>query len=212
MIRADRPRRNLALALAGLAGFVDAVGFLSAGGYFVSFMSGNSTRLGVAFAIHPAEAWVPAGLILGFLGGVIGGALITLRAGTQRKPAVLALVAALLFASAAARAAAAEHAMALALVVAMGALNNTFQRGGEVTVGLTYMTGALVRFGQGCALWLVGKAEAGWAIWGALWAALLCGSVLGAFLQHQLPNGCLWLAASCAAVMTLLAFKLPAEA
>lgn len=212
MIRFDRPRRYLAFALAGLAGFIDAVGFLSAGGYFVSFMSGNSTRLGVALGIHPAEGFVPAGLILGFLAGVIGGALVALRAGRHRKPAVLALVSALLLASASARAMAAEHAMVLALVVAMGALNNTFQRGGEVSVGLTYMTGALVRLGQGCALWLAGKAEPGWGVWGTLWAGLLCGAVLGAFLQHQLPNGCLWIATICAAAMALIAFKLPAEA
>ncbi|RSY01673.1 DUF1275 domain-containing protein, partial [Sphingomonas koreensis] len=47
MIRYDRNRRRFAVALAAMAGFVDAVGFLSADGYFVSFMSGNTTRLGV---------------------------------------------------------------------------------------------------------------------------------------------------------------------
>ncbi len=212
MIQLDLPRRYLALALAGLAGWVDAIGFLSANGYFVSFMSGNSTRLGVALAIHPAEALVPAGLILGFLAGVIGGALIALRAGRHRKPAVLALVSVLLVASALARALAAGHAMVLALVLAMGALNNTFQRGGEVSVGVTYMTGALVRLGQGCALLLAGKAEPGWGVWGNLWAGLLCGAVLGAFLQQQLPNSCLWIAAAVAAAMAVFAFKFPAEA
>ena len=34
-------------------------------------------------------------------------------------------------------------------VLAMGALNNVFRRNGEVAIGITYMTGALVRFGQG---------------------------------------------------------------
>ena len=45
-------RRNLALActLSALAGYVDAIGFLHLGGMFVSFMSGNSTRLGVSLA------------------------------------------------------------------------------------------------------------------------------------------------------------------
>jgi uncharacterized membrane protein YoaK (UPF0700 family) len=101
--------------------------------------------------------------------------------------------------------------MLLALVLAMGAINNTFQRGGEVTVGLTYMTGALVRLGQGFALWLFGKAEPGWAAWGGLWAGLLCGTVLGAFLQSRLPLGCLWIASGGAIVMGMLAFRLPAE-
>jgi uncharacterized membrane protein YoaK (UPF0700 family) len=175
-------------------------------------MSGNTTRLGVALGTSPAQAVLPALLIAGFLCGVTAGALLSLRAGQWRKPAVLALVATLLVAGAAARAAGAERLMLFALVTAMGAINNTFQRGGEVTVGLTYMTGALVRLGQGVALWLNGKAERGWTTWGALWGGLLCGAVLGAFLQDRLPFGCLWIAGGWAVAMTTVAFRLPAEA
>lgn len=211
MLRYDRPRRQFAIALSALAGFVDAVGFLSADGYFVSFMSGNTTRLGVALGTNPAHALLPTLLIVGFLAGVTAGALIALRAGRLRKPAVLALVAVLLLAAAGARAAGAERALLFALVLAMGAINNTFQRGGEVTVGLTYMTGALVRLGQGFALWLTGKAEPGWIAWGALWTGLLCGAVLGAFLQSCLPMGCLWIAGCWAVIMALLALRLPTE-
>jgi uncharacterized membrane protein YoaK (UPF0700 family) len=151
-------------------------------------------------------------LLTGFIAGVTMGALMALRAGRLRKPAVVALVTTLLLAGAAARAAGFERGMIMALVLAMGAINNTFQRDGEVTVGLTYMTGALVRLGQGLALWLVGKAEPGWSAWGALWAGLLGGAVLGAFLQDRAPFWCLWAATGWAAIMTLLAFRLPAEA
>jgi len=48
MRRYDRPLIAAAVALAALAGFVDALGFLGLGGFFVSFMSGNTTRFGVA--------------------------------------------------------------------------------------------------------------------------------------------------------------------
>jgi hypothetical protein len=60
MIQYDRHRRRFAVALAALAGCVDAIGFLSADGYFVSFMSGNTTRLGVALGTAPAHALAPA--------------------------------------------------------------------------------------------------------------------------------------------------------
>ena len=45
-------KSNLALAcaLSALAGYVDGIGFIHLGGLFVSFMSGNSTRLGVMIA------------------------------------------------------------------------------------------------------------------------------------------------------------------
>lgn len=212
MLRYDRPRRHFAITLAALAGFVDAAGFLSAGGYFVSFMSGNTTRLGVSLGTDPAQAAYPAVLIGGFLCGVMAGALVALGAGRWRKPAVLALVSVFLLLGAGARAAGAERAVLFALVLAMGAINNTFQRGGEVTVGLTYMTGALVRLGQGLALWLAGRSEPGWAAWGGLWCGLLCGAVLGAFLQDQLPLSCLWIAGLWGLVMVFIAIRLPPEA
>jgi uncharacterized membrane protein YoaK (UPF0700 family) len=44
-------RRNVALAcaLSALAGYVDGIGLSHLGGLFVSFMSGNSTRMGVSW-------------------------------------------------------------------------------------------------------------------------------------------------------------------
>src|SRR5271167_2449840 len=74
-------RRNIALAcaLSALAGYVDAIGFLHLGGLFVSFMSGNSTRMGVSLAegnFQPAAEAL--GLIALFVIGAAGGSLIVL--------------------------------------------------------------------------------------------------------------------------------------
>jgi len=209
MIQYDHPRRRFAIALAAMAGFIDAVGFLSADGYFVSFMSGNSTRLGVSLGTDPARAFMPAVLIAGFLGGVTGGALLARWAGAARKPAVLALVAAMLVMAATGRLLGLPTLMLGGLVIAMGALNNTFQRGGEVAVGLTYMTGALVKLGQGIANALSGQRNTGWTAWAGLWGGLLAGAVLGAFLQDRFPRGCLWLAAAYCTAMVVIAVRLP---
>ena len=211
MIHYDRNRRRFAMALAALAGCVDAIGFLSADGYFVSFMSGNTTRLGVALGSAPRHALVPALLIGGFVVGVTVGSLIAGAAGRWRKPAITALVAVLLLCGATARALGAEPVMLGTLVLAMGAINNTFQRGGEVAIGLTYMTGALVKLGQGLAQRLAGRATPGWGSWAGLWGGLLAGAVTGAFLEDRLPRGCLWLAAGWAAIMVMFAFRLPVE-
>jgi uncharacterized membrane protein YoaK (UPF0700 family) len=200
----DRPRRWLAIAAATLAGFVDASGFLAADRYFVSFMSGNTTRLAVDLVEEPSHALFPAALIAGFVVGVILGSLLVTRAGPYRKPALLGAIAGLLALAAMARAFDSPTAMLGLLVLAMGALNNTFQREGEVAVGLTYMTGALVRIGQGIASRLGGKRSAGWAEWALLWLGLTGGAIAGAFVWIAAPQSALWLAACWALGLALL--------
>jgi uncharacterized membrane protein YoaK (UPF0700 family) len=204
----DRSRRHLAIGAAALAGYVDAVGFLSANGYFVSFMSGNTTRLGVDLVTAPQTAAIPALLILGFVLGVIGGALVAAKAGTQRKFAVLALVAAMLTGGALATWSSMTIAALACLVMAMGVLNNTFQKDGEVSVGLTYMTGALVRFGQGLAARMLGKATNGWEGWLLLWIGLTLGALGGAYGQLVWPTLALWLAALWAFVLAVFARRI----
>jgi uncharacterized membrane protein YoaK (UPF0700 family) len=50
MTRLDRHDRLLVIGFAAIAGYVDAVGFLASSGFFISFMSGNSTRFAVGLA------------------------------------------------------------------------------------------------------------------------------------------------------------------
>ena len=204
----DRSRRRLAIAAAALAGFVDAAGFLSASGYFVSFMSGNTTRLGVDLVMAPSQAIVPVGLIGGFVLGVFAGALLAARAGPRRKVAVLALVTVLLTGAALAHLAGAGIAMLAFLVLAMGALNNTFQRDGAVSVGLTYMTGALVRFAQGLAARIDGTGGEGWGNWLMLWLGLATGATAGAYALLSWPGIALWLASAWSLALVVAAWRL----
>lgn len=191
----DQSRRRLAFALAALAGFVDASGYLSADRYFVSFMSGNTTRLGVELARDPAAALVPLLLLASFVLGVFGGALLCARHDGRHKPVLLRLVALLLALAAISDARQMVLAALALLALAMGALNNSFQRDGQVSVGLTYMTGALVRMAQGLAARITGSGGEGWGDWLRLWLALSCGAMLGALAFLRLHTGVFWLAA-----------------
>jgi uncharacterized membrane protein YoaK (UPF0700 family) len=204
----DHPRRRLAIMAAALAGYVDAIGFLSADRYFVSFMSGNTTRLGVDLVTAPHSALLPGGLIVGFVLGVFGGALLAAWAGNRRKPAVLALVAVLLASAAGASLQQWQLAELALLVLAMGALNNTFQREGEVSVGLTYMTGALVRLAQGLAARLTGTGGTGWAGWLLLWLGLALGAVAGALAAINWPLAALGVAALWACMLAAVAWRM----
>lgn len=207
MRQLDRPRRRLAIALAALAGFVDAVGFLTAGGYFASFMSGNTTRLGVDFANDPARALLPAALIAGFVLGVTTGAVLAERFGRRRKTAVLALASGLLLA-AAAMGPGRQAGLLTATVIAMGALNNVFRRDGEVAVGVTYMTGALVRFGQGLAALFTRQPARDRLIAGLLWLGLASGAIFGALAFGAWNGAAPWIAAGAALVLAIAAWRI----
>lgn len=208
MQRYDRPRRHLALAIAALAGWVDASGFLAADRYFLSFMSGNTTRLAVDLAKDPRQALVPLALIAGFLAGVITGALLADRRPERRKTAVLSFCAVLLGLSAVAASTGHTGMMAGTAVLAMGAVNNSYRRDGEVAVGLTYMTGAVVRFGQGLASWLRGAPRTGWLVNGALWLAMASGAATGAMTFLAWASLTPWLSAGAAALLAALAWRI----
>lgn len=203
----DRPRQALATALAGLAGYVDAVGFLSADRYFVSFMSGNTTRLGTDLVMHGRKAIVPALLILGFVLGVTAGNVVAHCAGAWRKPAVLSLVTGLLAAGSAFALTDRLEAMMAAMVLAMGALNNTMQRD-EAPVALTYLTGALVRMGQGLGALLTGRKTDGARAYLTLWLALASGAAMGATMFIDLGTASLPIAVAFATLLTLAGWRI----
>jgi uncharacterized membrane protein YoaK (UPF0700 family) len=194
-------RRNIALAcaLSALAGYVDGIGFLHLGGLFVSFMSGNSTRMGVSLAegqwLNAAEA---LGLIALFVIGAAAGSLIVLGRGANRQPWLLLAEAALLAAAALCYAFGFSNAAVAAIVLAMGLENAVFQIDGGAGLGLTYVTGALVKVGQLIAEALTGGRRWGWASNLLLWAALVAGSMCGALAYHWINLAAIWFGAAAA--------------
>jgi uncharacterized membrane protein YoaK (UPF0700 family) len=200
-------RRNilLACALAALAGYVDAIGYLHLGGLFVSFMSGNSTRMGVALA---AGQWATAaeslGLIALFVIGAAAGSLIVLGHGVNRQPWLLMAEALLLGAAALAYEFGRPDTAVAAIVLAMGMENAVFQIEGGAGLGLTYVTGALVKVGQLLAVALSGGARWGFVPNLLLWAALAVGSVTGALAYHWINLAAIWFAAAAALALSAI--------
>jgi len=203
----DYSRKGVMLAatLSALAGYVDAVGFMTLGGFFVSFMSGNSTRLGVGLAVGAwDEAAVALGLIALFVIGVVAGATVARRFGEERRSAVLAAEALLLLIGAGLCSAGWREWGMVAVVMAMGVENAVFQRQGDVGVGLTYMTGTLVRMGQRIATALHGGARWDWVPFLLLWAGLATGGAIGAVSFLRFDVLALWPAFGVVAALALL--------
>lgn len=199
------PDRWLAILLAALAGYVDSLGFLQLGGLFVSFMSGNSTRLAANLARGDwSAAGVTAAVLALFVLGAMLGALAARGEGARSRSRVLVLETALL-AGAAAAAALNRPAITIGLMVlAMAVENSVFLRNGEVGVSLTYMTGTLVKLGQAMASAVRGEGDP-WAFrpYLALWAGLTGGAVLGALSYGALGLGALWPAAVFAGLLAI---------
>lgn len=205
MIRFDRTHQHLAVGVAVLAGFVDAIGFVESTGFFVSFMTGNSTRLAVGLAQWLDAAGVAAGIIAIFVAGVVAGALVAARCGQRRSPVVLALVALLLALAIALRFGMPGWPPVLCLAFAMGVVNAAIEGQDGAIVGVTYMTGTLVQMGHKIANALRGAGDGRWLAHLWLWAGLVAGAVAGA-------RTVLWSAPLAYALAALLAAGLAARA
>ncbi|WP_298442110.1 YoaK family protein [Gordonia sp. (in: high G+C Gram-positive bacteria)] len=196
---------TLAVILSAAAGYLDAVGYVYLGGFFVSFMSGNTTELATGVAHGD---WAPArlaGTLIGmFFAGAVLGALLNrisdgrtvVLAGTTILVGLTALLGDL---------SRSTWPVALLLPLAMGVVNATFLSSGEASIGLTYMTGALVKAGQRLVDALFGGPRRLWARHLSLWAALLAGGVIGAAMLGWIGlGGALWPITGLLAVITLI--------
>lgn len=78
------------------------------------------------------------------------------------------------------------------LVFGMGTLNAALGQLGGEGIGLTYMTGALVKFGQGFGHWLTGtRTDLAWLVQAVMWASILLGACL-ATMAMRLGSSGLW--------------------
>src|SRR6516225_8050373 len=131
-----------------------------------------------------------------FVIGAAGGSLLVLGRGLHRQPWLL-FTEALLLAIAALAYAFRQPTVAIgAIVLAMGLENAVFQIHGGAGLGLTYVTGALVKVGQLLADALMGGPRLGFLPNLLLWAALVFGSLCGALAYHWMNLVAIWFAAA----------------
>jgi uncharacterized membrane protein YoaK (UPF0700 family) len=193
---------GLAILLAWLAGWVDAAGFLRLNGIFLSFMSGNTTQLGVAIAKgHGSTVLLITSVVGLFVLGVFGGEW---AAAIGSRPLVLGAECGLLWIGAVANWFEPSSSLILVpLVLAMGIQNASVRRASGIAISLTYVTGTLVHLGR--ELFEASRGAIRWRStlpYAAMWAGFLAGAVTGAFAwQH----GRVAALAAPAAIVSLLA-------
>jgi uncharacterized membrane protein YoaK (UPF0700 family) len=179
-----RRRATLAALLTALSGFVDAVGYIQLNHLFVSFMSGNSTHLGMTLAKSDwHDALAAAAIIAAFTAGTSAGTLIA--DAFSRSVVLLVLGAELILALAAIGLIQAGHGRsALGLVaIAMGMQNTLHQIVAGADIGKGFITGTLMSLGQSLARLSRDRKEGAGAAQNALsWIAFVAGAVLGALL------------------------------
>ena len=178
----------LVCAMAFVSGAADVCGVVRLHDGFVAFMSGNTTRLALwagrgEWSRLPELVYLPPL----FVAGAILGGVIAFKAGRHHATAVTLAVACILLIPTLLPA-----SSVIALTVGMGALNAAVDRAGKVTIGVTYITGALAKFGQGIGHLLCGQRDDWVWAWQAVPMLGLAAGAVGASVVLARWGEALW--------------------
>ncbi|MDF0731621.1 YoaK family protein [Pseudomonas entomophila] len=194
-------------ALSVLAGMTDAIGFMATGD-FVSFMSGNTTRLAVSLGNAELGPVLRLALVIAaFVLGNALGVIVAARSGRRPWP-LLALIAGLL-ALAGALPEPLQLLALLAAVTAMGMINAVVEEVNGLPIGLTYVTGALSRFGRGLGRTLLGQQRLGWRVQLIPWSGMFVGAIAGVLLEQRFERSALLAGALLAVLLAMASLKIP---
>ncbi len=182
---------RLSWVLAALAGLIGAAAFTHSAGYFVTFMTGNSERAALGyFRDEPLLSISAALLIAFFVGGVLVASLCRRHfwVAHPHGPAVLttlSLVVATVFDVVIDGWSTGQLSLVPILFVAfgIGTLNTSFVRDGEVSIPLSYVTGTLVKMGQGIERHISGGVAAAWLGYFLLYVSYIVGATAGGFIS-----------------------------
>jgi uncharacterized membrane protein YoaK (UPF0700 family) len=91
----------------------------------------------------------------------------------------------------------------------MGMVNATVEHIEGLPIGLTYVTGALSRFGRGIGRYLMGDRDVAWTIQIVPWIGMLGGAVLGALLVRKFGAEALWFVSLIALIVAIATIFIP---
>jgi uncharacterized membrane protein YoaK (UPF0700 family) len=183
---------RLSWVLAALAGLIGAAAFTHSAGYFVTFMTGNTERAALGYFRHQPWLVLTATLLLAtFLGGVVVAPRCrrNLWVAHPHGPTVLTAlslaVATMVCVGTHGWSATGELSFAPILFIAfgVGALNTSFVKDGEVSTPLSYVTGTLVKMGQGIERHISGGSAADWLGYFLLYISFIVGAVAGGLIS-----------------------------
>jgi len=195
---------RLSWLLAGVAGMIGAAAFLDSQGYFVTFMTGNTERAVLqGFSITSARGVVgPTALnvgvlIIAFVTGVAIAMYLRRRFWTNHPHGATVLATAGLFAAALTDVAlngfrenSVTYYPIVIIAFSVGALNAAFVKNGEVSIPLSYVTGTLVKMGQGIERHARGGGTVyDWLMYALLYAAFAIGAAAGGVIGTIIGDG-----------------------
>ena len=195
--------------LAALAGVLGATAYTHSAGYFVTFMTGNAQRAVLGFFRGDVVLSISAGLlVLCFVAGVVIASVCRRHfwVAHPHGPTVLttfSLVAATVVDvfDEGWEEANLDFGPILLVAFGIGALNTSFVKDGEVSVPLSYVTGTLVKMGQGIERHIAGGKAADWLGYFLLFASFALGAALGGCIS-LVVNGT-WMLVVASAVCAL---------
>jgi uncharacterized membrane protein YoaK (UPF0700 family) len=201
---------RLSWVLAGLAGVLGATAFTHSAGYFVTFMTGNAQRAVLGYVRHDVRLSITAAvLMLCFVAGVVVASVFRRHfwVAHPHGPTVLttfSLVAATIVdvIDEGWEEAQLDFAPIMLVVFGVGALNTSFVKDGEVSVPLSYVTGTLVKMGQGIERHIAGGKASDWLGYFLLFASFIAGAAVGGAISLIVNGTWMLLVASVMCALT----------
>ncbi|WP_146113601.1 YoaK family protein [Brucella pituitosa] len=189
LFRASKPRNafRFAAALTFLAGFFDVVGYVELNHLYVSFMSGNSTHLGMALSSFDVSSVLTiVSIIAAFVLGVFAGTCIADHLSERLLFAVSTAETLVLMFACCVSILGHGYLALVWVALAMGMQNSLHQTVSGADVGRGFITGSLFNFGQSLARIRDDKAEALKALANfSVWICFVAGAFTGSLIYDH---------------------------